>query len=99
MTTEGGLTASLVAFDLLRLDRDDMRERPIEARREAFARLVAGAKGIVISEALPAEGAVVFKKACERSLEGIVSKRAGSRYHSGRSGTWLKTKNLDFVRT
>jgi transposase-like protein len=31
--------------------------------------------------------------------EGIVSKRAGSRYRSGRSRNWLKTKNPDFVRT
>jgi bifunctional non-homologous end joining protein LigD len=98
LTTEGGAEASLVAFDLLRLDGDDMRERPIEARQEALARLVAGAKGIVFSEALAADGAVVFKKACELGLEGIVSKR-GSHYHSGRSRTWLKTKNPNFVRT
>ena len=83
----------------MRLDGDDMRERPIEARREALARVVAGAKGIVFNEALATEGAVVFTKACELGLEGIVSKRAGSRYHSGRSRTWLKTKNPDFVRT
>jgi bifunctional non-homologous end joining protein LigD len=69
LTTEGGAEASLVAFDLLRLDGDDMRERPIEGRREALARRVAGAKGIVFSEALAAEGAVVFKKACELGLD------------------------------
>jgi bifunctional non-homologous end joining protein LigD len=55
--------------------------------------------GIVFSEALEAEGAVVFAKACELGLEGIVSKRAGSLYKSGRSRNWLKTKNLNFVRT
>jgi bifunctional non-homologous end joining protein LigD len=92
-------TPSLIAFDLLRLDGDDIRERPIEARREALARLVAGVKGIVFSEAFAAHGAVVFKMACELGLEGIVSKRAGSRYHSGRSRTWLKCKNPNFVRT
>ena len=42
--------------------------------------------------------AVVFAKACELGLEGIVSKRAGSLYKSGRSHNWLKTKNPDFVR-
>jgi ATP-dependent DNA ligase len=46
-------------------------------------------------EALAAEGAVVFAKACE----GIVSKRAGSFYGCGRSRNWLKTKNPDFART
>ena len=39
-----------------------------------------------------------FAKACELGLEGIVSKRAGSFYRSGRSGSWLKTVNPDFVR-
>jgi ATP-dependent DNA ligase len=56
-------------------------------------------KGIVLSEALAAEGAVVFAKACELGLEGIVSKPAGSFYKSGRSRNWLKTINPKFVRT
>jgi bifunctional non-homologous end joining protein LigD len=62
-------------------------------------RLVAGGKGILFSEALAAEGAIVFEKACELGLEGIVSKREGSFYHCGRSRNWLKAKNPDFVRT
>jgi bifunctional non-homologous end joining protein LigD len=99
MTAAGVREASLIAFDLLRLDGDDMRERPIEARREALARLVAGVKGVVFSEAFTAEGAVVFKKACELGLEGILSKRARSRHHSEGSRRWLKTKNTEFVRT
>ena len=41
-------------------------------------RLVDGFDGLLFSEALPEEGAVVFAKACELGLEGIVSKRAGS---------------------
>jgi bifunctional non-homologous end joining protein LigD len=64
-----------VTFDLLRLEGDDLRPRPIETRREALKRLVAGAGGILFSDALAAEGAVVFAKACELGLEGIVSKR------------------------
>jgi ATP-dependent DNA ligase len=31
-------------------------------------------------------------------LEGIVSKRVGSRYVSGWTRAWLKTKNPDFER-
>ena len=62
-------------------------------------RLVDGVSGILFSEALAAEGAVVFAKACELGLEGIVSKREGSFYHSGSSHNWLKTKNPDFART
>jgi ATP-dependent DNA ligase len=38
-------------------------------------------------------------KACALGLEGIVPKRAGRFYRSGKSRTWLKTVNPDFVRT
>jgi ATP-dependent DNA ligase len=31
-------------------------------------------------------------------FEGIVSKRIGSRYVSGRTRAWLKTKNPEFER-
>ena len=41
------------------------------------------------------EGAVVFQHACKMGAEGIVSKRLGSRYRSGRSPDWLKFKNPD----
>ena len=99
LTKRGGAQASLVAFDLLRLNGDDLRLRPIEARREALMKLLAGGEGFLFSEALAAEGAVVFAKACELGLEGIVSKRAGSFYKSGPSRNWLKTKNRDFIRT
>ena len=53
----------------------------------------------MFSEAIEAEGAVVFAKARELGVEGIVSKRAGSRYWSGASRQWLKSKNPEFVRT
>jgi hypothetical protein len=59
------------------------RQRPLEERRDALSRLVAGVDNILFSEALPAEGAIVFAKACELGLEGIVSKRAGQPVLSG----------------
>jgi ATP-dependent DNA ligase len=39
------------------------------------------------------EGATVFKNACALGCEGIVSKRLGSPYRSGRTDFWVKTKN------
>ena len=45
-------------------------------RKESRPAILSGVKGIVFSEALAAEGAVVFAKACELGLEGVVSKRA-----------------------
>jgi len=39
MTKRGGAEASLMAFDLLLLDGEDLRLWPLEARREALTRL------------------------------------------------------------
>jgi bifunctional non-homologous end joining protein LigD len=36
---------------------------------------------------------VVYQQACKLGCEGIVSKRLGSTYRSGRSKHWLKVKN------
>ena len=44
----------------LGLEGDDQRLRPLEARREALMRLVDGVDGMLFSEALAAEGAIVF---------------------------------------
>jgi bifunctional non-homologous end joining protein LigD len=97
-TKEGGDRASFVAFDLLSLEGDDLRERPLEERRDALARLVHGAAGVRFSEAVSADGPLVFAHACKLGLEGIVSKRAGSRYRSGTSRNWLKVLNPEFQR-
>jgi len=52
--------------------------------------------GIQLSEALTGDGARIFRHACSMGLEGIVSKRIGSRYVSGRTRAWLKTKKPGF---
>jgi bifunctional non-homologous end joining protein LigD len=44
-------------------------------------------------EHISERGDVVFRHACKMGLEGIVSKRLGSRYRSGRSSDWFKSKN------
>jgi ATP-dependent DNA ligase len=40
-------------------------------------------------------GDIVFRHACKFGFEGIVSKRLGSIYRSGKSKDWLKFKNPD----
>jgi ATP dependent DNA ligase domain len=98
LTKRGAERASFVAFDLLQVDGQDTRRHPLEVRRAELQALVAGVDSIIFSQAIEAEGAHVFAKACELGLEGIVSKRAGSRYSSGHSRNWLKSKNPAFVR-
>jgi len=86
----------LYAFDLLELDGVDLRHEPIETRKATLASLLrrAGA-GLRLNEHLTHDGDAVFHHACKMGLEGIVSKRLGSRYRSGRSKDWLKFKNPD----
>jgi hypothetical protein len=50
--------------------------------------------GVRLNEHLEHDcGLTVFQHPCRMGLEGIVSKRLGSRYCSGRSPDWLKFKN------
>jgi bifunctional non-homologous end joining protein LigD len=53
---------------------------------------------INFSDAIEGDGAVVFDHACKLGLEGIVSKRLGGLYASGRCRSWLKVKNPAFER-
>jgi bifunctional non-homologous end joining protein LigD len=49
--------------------------------------------GLRFNEHIEGDGPTVFAHACRLGLEGIVSKRKGSSYRSGRSADWLKMKN------
>ena len=84
----------LYAFDLIELNGDDLRRDPLQVRKATLASIVAKARpGIRFNEHLEGDGPTVFAHACKMGLEGIVSKRLGSRYRSGRSKDWLKMKN------
>jgi bifunctional non-homologous end joining protein LigD len=85
----------LYACDLLELDGKDMRREPYEVRKATLASILRKARhGVRLNEHLEhPDGLTVFKHACKMGLEGIVSKRLGSRYRSGRSPDWLKFKN------
>jgi bifunctional non-homologous end joining protein LigD len=90
----GARTAFLCAFDLLEHDGEDLRERPLLARRDALARLLRHSQGgIVFNEHIAEEGPVVFAHACTLGAEGIVSKRLDSPYRSGPCSTWIKVRN------
>jgi bifunctional non-homologous end joining protein LigD len=71
------------------------RREPLEVRKATLASVLAKAgSGLRLNEHLEHDdGEVVFRHACKFGLEGIVSKRKGSPYRSGRSPDWLKMKN------
>lgn len=89
----GGLVYYL--FDLLELDGESLRNRPLTERKEKLAALlVDGPKAgpLLYSDHVAGSGSAIFAKAKEMGLEGIVSKRADSHYRPGRGKTWLKVK-------
>jgi len=85
----------LYAFDLIELNGDDLRRDPLVVRKATLASILRKSRhGVRLNEHLEhPDGAEVFQHACKMGLEGIVSKRLGSRYRSGRSPDWLKMKN------
>jgi len=98
---EGQAEAILVAYDIMEADGQDVRPEPLEDPRKRLARLLSRSNkamrdGIQLSEAITGDGATIFRHACWMDLEGIVSKRIGSRYVSGRTRAWLKTKNPNY---
>jgi bifunctional non-homologous end joining protein LigD len=87
-------SAVLCAFDLLELNGEDLRRLLIEERKRLLEELLRGSHlSIVFNEHFTEDGAIVFREACKLGCEGIVSKRLGSPYRSGRSAHWVKVKN------
>ena len=85
---------TLCAFDLLELDGVDLRREAIEVRKRTLSRLLRHKHaGISFNRHFDVEGAIVYRHACALGCEGIVSKRLGSPYRSGRQDCWVKVKN------
>ncbi len=81
---------TLVVFDVLRLDGEDLTGRPLSERREALLSLGLGDARVQVPPTYD-DGAMLQRITGEQGLEGIVSKRLGSWYHPGRRTTdWLK---------
>ena len=82
------------AFDLLYLNGNDLRDWPLLERRAKLRELLGpdDANPLQFSEEFTGDAAAFFRACAEHGLEGIVSKLASSRYRSGRSKLWLKSK-------
>jgi bifunctional non-homologous end joining protein LigD len=82
------------AFDLLRLDREELTSLPLEERKSRLHALIGGIRELRYSDHVIGNGKAFFELACKRGLEGIVSKRRDRPYTPGRNRDWLKTKCL-----
>ncbi|MEI9409321.1 ATP-dependent DNA ligase [Mesorhizobium salmacidum] len=79
----------LVAFDLLHVNGHDLRDMPLEDRREILSEMIPEGQRIQFSQALPGEASAIFHLIDQA---GMVSKRRDSKYRSGASTNWLKAK-------
>ena len=91
--------ARLQLYDLLELDGEDWRARPLHERRDALVQLVrdAGNPRLAVSPEVVADSwddaAVQRLRARTRGVEGLMLKRRSSVYQGGRKrGDWWKWK-------
>jgi DNA ligase D-like protein (predicted ligase) len=88
-----GVMIEYVVFDLLVLLGRDTTALPLEERQALLRRVVEKAPpAIRLSLPLSGEAANLMSVACAEGWEGLLAKRAGSTYRSGRSSDWRKLK-------
>ncbi len=85
------------AFDLLRLEGEDLRDRPLAERKARLEKLLRRPKGrrhgaVRYSEHTTGNADKALARACRHGLEGLIAKRRDVPYQSGRSRSWLKIK-------
>jgi bifunctional non-homologous end joining protein LigD len=80
-------------FDVMFVDGEDLRGQPLVERKKCLKSLLPKDPLLIYSEHWPEHGKRLFREAEHQGLEGIMAKRADSRYLSGaRSKDWLKIK-------
>jgi bifunctional non-homologous end joining protein LigD len=78
------------AFDLLWLDGEDLRSRPLVERKRLLRSIVPAQPSVMLyAEHIERTGVEFFRLACERDLEGIVAKAK----HAAYGEKWFKIRN------
>jgi len=81
-------------FDLLYLDGQDLRQRPLAERKKLLQSIIHPNDFLKYSDHIVEKGDAFFEQAKASNLEGIVAKRMDSPYVEKRTNYWLKIKNL-----
>src|SRR5688572_5561096 len=90
--------ARYLAFDLLWLNGEDLRHLPLLTRKEKLKRILPSrSPHVLYVDHSRGNGTALYRLACQLDLEGIVAKRADSRYEDHPNvGNWIKIKNLAY---
>jgi len=94
------LPATFYAFDLLAFEDFDLRPLPLLRRKELLAEVVPKLGALRYLDHIETEGEAFLEQVTAMGLEGIVAKKATSKYSGRRSNDWLKIKaerSGDFV--
>jgi bifunctional non-homologous end joining protein LigD len=92
---EAGVAAvpvEAIFFDCLALEGVDLRALALTERKACLNLLLPPLGTVRYGDHVREHGAAFFQAASEQRLEGIVAKRAASRYVGGRSSEWIKVK-------
>jgi bifunctional non-homologous end joining protein LigD len=84
--------ATMMAFDILIDAGVDVRDEPIEERKERLVTRVQRSPHLLPVLPVTSAGEWLFAQAEAMNLEGVVAKRKGSPYRAGRTSDWLKIK-------
>jgi DNA ligase D-like protein (predicted ligase) len=87
-----GVQVFYCVFDLLLLDGEDLRTRPLLERKRALKAGFRLRPPLRFVGHRTRDGEAFFQEACKEGLEGLIAKRADSAYVSKRSRDWLKFK-------
>ncbi|MBV4536248.1 MULTISPECIES: DNA ligase D [Pseudomonas] len=92
--TERDEQISYYLFDLPFFDGQDLRQAPLQARREQLAKLLKKDRSDVLNFSADFDEPVqsLLDSACRLGLEGLIGKRLDSPYVSRRSNDWIKLK-------
>jgi len=81
-------------FDLLYADGYDLRNCTVVERKAKLAEILRPANFIKLSEHVEGDGEAFFREIEKFHLEGMIAKRATSKYLPKRSTDWLKVKTI-----
>ncbi len=81
-------------FDLLYVDGYDLTACSVVERKAKLAEIVPSTGSVRFSDHVEAEGKAFFREIAKSRLEGMIAKRASSKYVQKRSSDWLKVKTV-----
>jgi DNA ligase D-like protein (predicted ligase) len=87
-----GVSVELYLFDCLFYEGIDLTGLPLLDRKKVLRDVVWYDSPVRFTPYRTTGSASMYREACAKGAEGIIAKRAESRYVSGRSTDWLKVK-------